>query len=89
MELGISSLGNIIEYGLSKDIKSLSDLIIKASEDCLNFAESNDINTIELVLDPPVVIHGDTRQKFINLVNSYSLKKQIHAYHPLLLNSAR
>ena len=37
MELGISSFGYIIEYGLSNNYESLSDLVYKASEDCLNF----------------------------------------------------
>jgi len=79
MEVGISSLGYIIEYGLSNSYESLSDLVYKASEDCLNFAESNDIKTVELVLDPPEVIYSESQQEFIDLVNSYSLKKQVHA----------
>ncbi|MBA7670409.1 endonuclease 4 [subsurface metagenome] len=78
MELGISSLGHIIEYGLSKNYENLVDLILKASEDCLNFAEDNDIKIVELVLDPPEVIKDENKQKFINLVNAYTLKKQIH-----------
>ena len=78
MELGISSLGHIIEYGLSKNYENLVDLILKTSEDCLNFAEANDIKIVELVLDPPEVIKDENKQKFINLVNAYSLKKQIH-----------
>ncbi|MHA2393633.1 MAG: sugar phosphate isomerase/epimerase family protein [Promethearchaeota archaeon] len=78
MELGISSLGHIIEYGLSKKYESLSDLIFKASEDCLEFAEKNDITIVELVLDPPEVFKDENKQKFIELVEAYSLKKQIH-----------
>ncbi|MFW9875661.1 MAG: sugar phosphate isomerase/epimerase family protein [Candidatus Thorarchaeota archaeon] len=78
MELGISSLGYIIEYGLSKNYENLIDLVLKASDDCLNFAENNDIPVVELVLDPPNVIKDENKQKFICLVNDYSLKKQIH-----------
>lgn len=78
MELGISSLGYIIEYGLSKNYENLVELILKASEDCLNFAEDNNIKIVELVLDPPEVIKNENKQKFIDLVNGYSLKKQIH-----------
>ena len=78
MELDISSLGQIIEYGLSNSYKSLSDLLYKTSEDCLNFAETNGIKTVELVLDPPEVIYSENQQDFNDLVNSYSLKKQIH-----------
>lgn len=78
MELGISSLGYIIEYGLSKNYENLVDLVLKASEDCLNFAEDNDIGIVELVLDPPEAIKDENKEKFIDLVNTYSLKKQIH-----------
>jgi sugar phosphate isomerase/epimerase len=79
MELGISSLGYIIEYGLSNSYESLSDLVYKASEDCLDFAETNDIKTVELVLDPPEVTYSERKQEFIDLVKSYSMKKQVHA----------
>jgi sugar phosphate isomerase/epimerase len=79
LELGISSLGYIIEYGLSNNFESLSDLVYKSSEDCLNFAETNDIKTVELVLDPPEVIYSERRLEFIDLVKSFSLKKQVHA----------
>ena len=78
MELGISSLGYIIEYGLSNNYENLVDLVLKASEDCLIFAEKNNIETVELVLDPPEVIKEEYKHKFISLVNSFSLKKQIH-----------
>ena len=33
---------------------------------------------MELVLDPPEVIKAENQQKFIDLVNSYSLEKQVH-----------
>jgi sugar phosphate isomerase/epimerase len=78
MELGISSLGHIIEYGLSNNYENLLDLILKASEDCLIFAENHNIQLVELVIDPPEVIKDENKHKFINLVNAYSLKKQIH-----------
>jgi sugar phosphate isomerase/epimerase len=78
MELGISSLGHIIEYGLSNNYENLIDLVLKASEDCLIFAEENNIESVELVLDPPVIMKEEYKDKFINLVNSFSLKKQIH-----------
>jgi sugar phosphate isomerase/epimerase len=78
MQLGISSLGYIIEFGLSGKYDNLIDLQLAASESCLNFAEENGIDLIELVLDPPEMFESDGRQKFIDLVNSYSLKKQVH-----------
>lgn len=78
MELGISSLGHIIEMGLSGKYSNLIDLQLAASESCLNFAEKHGIDLVELVLDPPEIFEEENRQKFIDLVNSYSLKKQIH-----------
>jgi sugar phosphate isomerase/epimerase len=78
MQLGISSLGHIIEYGLSNNYENLNNLVLKASEDCLIFAEENDIETVELVLDPPNVIKEENRMKFVELINSFSLEKQIH-----------
>ncbi len=79
MELGISSLGHIIDMSLSGNCKNLFDLQLNASEACLTYAEKNRIKLVELVLDPPAVFKNGNRQKFIDLVNSYSLKKQIHA----------
>ncbi|NVM36017.1 MAG: TIM barrel protein, partial [Candidatus Lokiarchaeota archaeon] len=78
MELGISTLGHIIEIGLNGKFKNLFELQLKASEECLNFAEHFEINIIELVIDPPDVFNHENRQKFIDLVNSYSLEKQVH-----------
>ncbi|MFX1314510.1 MAG: sugar phosphate isomerase/epimerase family protein [Promethearchaeota archaeon] len=77
-ELGISSLGHIIEYGLSGKYESLFDLILKASDDCLKFAEDNDISVVELVLDPPEIFNSENQYSFIDIINSYSIKKQIH-----------
>ncbi|MFX1428283.1 MAG: sugar phosphate isomerase/epimerase family protein, partial [Promethearchaeota archaeon] len=54
------------------------DLVLMASEDCLKFAEENDIEIVELVLDPPEIIKDEYKQQFINLVNKFSLTKQIH-----------
>lgn len=78
MDLGISSLGYIIEYGLSKKYKSLSDLIFKATEDCLKFAEQETINVVELVLDPPEIFKEEYKQNYIDLVNDYTINKQVH-----------
>ncbi|MHA2036198.1 MAG: sugar phosphate isomerase/epimerase family protein [Promethearchaeota archaeon] len=78
MEFGISVLGYIIEYGLNHKYESLTDLVYKASEDCLNFAERNDIKTVELVLEPPDVLYNERLHDFIDLINSYSLNKQVH-----------
>jgi sugar phosphate isomerase/epimerase len=77
-ELGISSLGHIIEYGLLGKFENLFDLLLKASEDCLKFAEENNIKVVELVLDPPEIFNSKNQQKYIDIINSYSIKKQIH-----------
>lgn len=79
MQLGISSLGHIIEMGSTGNYENLIDLQLNASEVCLDYAEQNKIKLVELVLEPPVMFKDENRRKFIDLVNSYSLKKQIHA----------
>jgi len=78
MHLGISSLGHIIELGINREFKNSIDLLLKASELCLDYAEKNDIKFVELVLDPPNIFEEEHKQKFIELVNSFSLNKQIH-----------
>ncbi|MFX1420081.1 MAG: sugar phosphate isomerase/epimerase family protein [Promethearchaeota archaeon] len=78
MELGISSLGHIIDIARLGKFKNLKDLLYDATEKCLTFAEKSGIETIELVIDPPEVFSSEYRQRFIDLINSYSLKKQVH-----------
>lgn len=78
MELGISSLGYIIDIARISKFKNLIELQLNATEQCLNFAEKNGIEVVELVIDPPQTFNNEYKQKFINLVNSYSIKKQVH-----------
>lgn len=78
MDLGISSLGHIIEYGRSNKFDNLLDVFLKATEECLIFAESNNISIVELVLDPPEIIYEENQQQFFDLLNNFSLKTQIH-----------
>ncbi len=78
MKLGISALGHIIDLALTRKIKDLKELQLKASVACLNFAEDQGIEYVELVIDPPEVFDNESEQEFIELVNSYNLKKQIH-----------
>lgn len=78
MELGISSLGNIIDLAISEKFKSLFDLLFEATEDCLKYAEKYDIKICELILEPPDIFSSDNKKKFIELCNSFSVKKQIH-----------
>ncbi len=78
MELGISSLGSIIDYGLNSKQKDIPNMIYRATDECLKFAEENEIDLVELVVDPQDLYTEANKQDFIDLVNSYSLKKQIH-----------
>ncbi|MGQ4872668.1 MAG: sugar phosphate isomerase/epimerase family protein [Promethearchaeota archaeon] len=78
MELGISSLGYLIEYGQMDKFKNTKDLLLSGSKDCLEYCEKNKIKICELILDPPDVLEGDFRKEFCEILNSYSLVKQIH-----------
>ncbi len=78
MELGISSLGHIIDIARTATLYDLNELLLNATEQSLNFAEKNGIKIVELVIEPPQVFNDEYKHKFINLVNSYSIKKQVH-----------
>jgi sugar phosphate isomerase/epimerase len=80
MKLGISSLGHLVDKALRGNFKSMIDLLLASTEKCFKFAEKNDINIIEIILDPPVIYKSENRKRFIDLCNSYtSVIKQIHA----------
>ncbi|MFW9970438.1 MAG: sugar phosphate isomerase/epimerase family protein [Candidatus Odinarchaeota archaeon] len=79
MELGISTLGHIIDIARATKFKNLMDIQFNATEQCLNFTEKNGIEIIELVIEPPQIINDEYRREYINLINSFSIKKQIHA----------
>ena len=79
MELGISSLGFIVDLGYSGDYKNLFDLFMKSSRLCLEFAENNSINICELVFEPPEILKKENKNEFIELCNSFSkINKQVH-----------
>jgi sugar phosphate isomerase/epimerase len=78
MELGISSLGYIIDYGINNEYKDITNMIYQSTEQCLNFAEEKGINVVEIVVDPQNIFTDTKKQAFIDLVNAYSMKKQIH-----------
>jgi len=78
MELGISSLGYIIDYGLNNEYKDITNMFYQSTEECLSFAEEKGINIVEIVVDPQDIFTDTKRQDFIDLLNSYSMKKQIH-----------
>ncbi|MFX0075481.1 MAG: sugar phosphate isomerase/epimerase family protein [Candidatus Hermodarchaeota archaeon] len=78
MELGISSLGNIIDYGLNSKYNEIHNMIYNATDECLKFAEEHEIEVVEIVVDPQDLYSEAKREEFISLVNSYSLTKQLH-----------
>ena len=80
MNLGISSLGFIVEYGQVKkdEYSSLLDLLLDASQACLKFSEDHGFEVCELIVDPPEVFSQENKQKFVDLCNSYSFEIQIH-----------
>ncbi|TFF89743.1 MAG: sugar phosphate isomerase/epimerase, partial [Promethearchaeota archaeon] len=80
MELGISSLGHIIESGRTKrdNYSDMIDLLIDATEECLKFSEERNFNVCELIIDPPDIFTDDKKKRFIDLCNSFAIKKQVH-----------
>jgi sugar phosphate isomerase/epimerase len=78
MELGISSLGNIIDFGLNRKYNDIPDMLYHATDECLKFAEEEDIKIVEIVMDPQNIFLDTKRHEFIELLNSFSIKKQVH-----------
>ena len=79
MELGISSFGHFIDFAFSNKFEKGIDLLLKATEAGLIFAEENNIKICELFFEPPDILIDENKKKFIELCNSFSVKKQIHA----------
>ena len=79
MELGISSLGFLVDLAMSGKFENLFNLFFDSIESCFKFAEENDKKICEIVLDPPEILTSEKRQKFIDMCNSFSnIKKQVH-----------
>ncbi len=78
MELGISSLGTFIDNGLNSKHKDIFDIYYQSIEECLKFAEDKGIKIVEIVVDPQNLFTGKRRLEFIDLLNSYPIKKQVH-----------
>ena len=80
MNLGISSLGHLVDKALRGKFKSMFELLITSTEACFKFAEKYNIKDVEIILDPPDIYTKEKKKKFIDLCNSYSsINKQIHA----------
>ncbi len=78
MELGISSLGNIIDSGLNREYIDIPNMLYHATDECLKFAEEEGIKIVELVIDPQNIFLDTIRHEFIDLLNSFSILKQFH-----------
>ena len=78
MELGISSLGNIIENALSNKFTNISNMFYHSTEECFKFAEENGITVVEIVVDPQDMFLGEMKQAYLELFKSYSMVKQVH-----------
>lgn len=79
MNLGISSLGHLVDKALRGKSEKMIDLLINSTEACFKFAEKNKVGLVEIILDPPHIYTKENKQRFIDLCNSYSIKRQIHA----------
>ena len=78
MELGISSLGSFIDNGLNSKHKEIFDIYYQSIEECLNFSEEKGLKIVEIVVDPQNIFTGTKRLEFIDLLNAYPIKKQVH-----------
>ena len=64
MNLGISSLGHLVDKALRGKFKSMFELLITSTEACFKFAEKYNIKNVEIILDPPDIY---TKEKKKNL----------------------
>jgi sugar phosphate isomerase/epimerase len=53
-------------------------MLYHATDECLKFAEEKGINIVEIVVDPQNIFLDTKRHEFIDLLNSFSIKKQVH-----------
>ena len=69
MELGISSLGHIIEFGILKkdQYTKLIDMLLDATRACLDFSENNNFKVCELIVDPPDIFSDEKKKRFIDI----------------------
>ncbi|KKL64320.1 hypothetical protein LCGC14_2166210 [marine sediment metagenome] len=79
MELGISSMGHIFDCIRSNEIKNLTDILLESIKASLEYAEQNNLGVCELMLEPPEIFSSVNQKKIIDICNSFSIKKQIHA----------
>jgi sugar phosphate isomerase/epimerase len=80
MELGISTLGHNIEYGIinKSKYKDLTDLFLDSTEACLKLSEDQGFNVCEIIIESPDIFKNEIRRNFIELCDSFKIKKQVH-----------
>ncbi len=80
MELGISTLGHNIEFGITKreKYKGLTDLFLDSTEACLKLSEEQGFKVVEIIIESPDVFKDEIRERFIELCDSFSIRKQVH-----------
>lgn len=79
MELGISSMGHIFDCIRSNEFNNLTDILLESIKASLEYAEKNSLDVCELMLEPPEIFSSENQNKIIDICNSFSIKKQIHA----------
>ncbi len=80
MKLGISSFGHLVDKALRGKYKTTNELLITSTEAALKFAEKNNVEYVEVMLEPPAIYTSENKKNFVDLCNSYSsITKQIHA----------
>ncbi|MBN1216497.1 MAG: sugar phosphate isomerase/epimerase [Candidatus Lokiarchaeota archaeon] len=79
MKLGISSLGYIINCGNNNSYPSLIELVLDSTQKCLIDAEKYDLDVCEIVFEPSIMLSGENKLSLVDLCNSFSIEKQIHA----------
>lgn len=79
IELGISSMGHIFDCIRSNEFNNLIDILLESIKASLEYAEQKNLSVCELMLEPPEIFSSENQQKIIDICNSYSIKKQIHA----------
>ena len=78
MELGFSSLGHVFNSIRSNKFHNLFEILLEGTKTALEFGEKNKIGVCEVVLEPPEIFSRENQNRFIDMCNSYSIKKQVH-----------
>ena len=67
MQLGVSSLGFVVEHSIEGKQNSLIDILLSATEACLRFSEAQGFNICEILIDPPEIYTKENKKKFISI----------------------